>query len=177
MRNSVGQRSWKERNVTGTVIEQLAASKNRGSMLPPTDIDEYISYLISKSATDMPPALAACEGLGSSPYRLYKSISFKKLHAFDQVVLRNIMDGTHQFFLRSVTCTLPLIQATKIANQWMTDLPTSTKLRKINLFTVGSDDLMAGVTGKIRRDTCPFLWVFAMVIKNVAPDDDSITQI
>lgn len=35
---------------------------------------------------------------------------------------------------------------------------------------------MAAVTGKIRRDSCPFLWVCVVRIKEFSAEEDGIVQ-
>lgn len=137
--------------------------------MPATDITAATRYLISTSTTDLVQTLAACEGLGSSHFRLYKSMSFDKLHIFDIVVLRNTTDGAHNYLLQCDGCTLPASQATKITNQRMANLPRSAKLRKLNLFTIGPDDHMAAFTAQISRETCHLLWVCKIGITTTAP--------
>lgn len=58
----------------------------------------------------------------------------------------------------------------------MADLQRSKKLRKLNLFTFGPTDRVAGVIGQVSRDTCPFLWVCTMGITDL-PEDDNLVQI
>lgn len=67
------------RNVSRTINSQLIiASKNRemkngvSDTFQSADVSTYKKLPISTSAKDLPPALAACEGLGSSPFRIYK---------------------------------------------------------------------------------------------------------
>lgn len=118
----------------------------------------------------------ACKGIESAPFRLYKPISFDKLHVFDLGVLRIILNNMHTFFLDSSTCTMHASKATKVANQGMRDLPRSAKLRKIGLFSQGSDDRMAGVTWQMRREIFPFMWVCVMGPTDVASDEDPFVR-
>lgn len=139
-------------------------------------VAEETRYLISTSATTFPPALAGCEVLGSFPFRLYRTMSFEKLHVFDLYVPRVITDNAQKYYLRSPTCAIWASAATKIAHQRMSDLPRSSKLWKMKLFRSVLDERMSGVTGQIRRDSCPFLWVCTMGIEEVQPDEDGMVQ-
>lgn len=65
---------------------------------------------MSTAATEFPPVLDACEGLGY-PFLLYKSISYDKLHAFFLGVLVSTTESNHQYFLHSPKCKMPATQA------------------------------------------------------------------
>lgn len=138
-------------------------------MISTTEISTHTTLLSSTSETDLPTALSACKGLGSSP--------FYKRHVFELGVLRTITNGAHHFVLRSDKYTLPATQATKLANQRTFDFLRSAEHRRVKLLTIGPENRMAGVTGQIRHDTCPFLWPCTIGITNSATDDDSLTQI
>lgn len=57
------------------------------------------AYLKRVSANFIPPALAAFNGLGSSPFRLYKSIAFDNLHLFDLGLARTLPDFDFKAFM------------------------------------------------------------------------------
>lgn len=98
------------RDVTRTIKAQPCISNHNRSLRRGTgDVVNYDqicaanSVLLRTSATEVPPALASCSGLGSKPLRLYRSMSFDKLHVFDLGVLRIITDYAH-FFPSTVKC-------------------------------------------------------------------------
>lgn len=167
------------RQVHTTVSAQLVVAKRRrgGEDVYMEEFRKAISFLVSTAATELPPALAPCEGLGSLPSCLYKSISLDKLHSFDMGVLRILIDSCHQFFITSATVTISAAQATKTANQRLVDIQRSSKLRKYALFPHGPSDKMAGETGMIRRESCPFIWLCLMGLSDVPPDEDVFVQL
>lgn len=87
------------RNVSTTVENQLIVACSRLSShaqiaRSDTPIRAVRNNLNRVSAIGFPPALAAFEGVGSAPFRLYKSIVFDKLHVLDLGFLRFIPDNT-----------------------------------------------------------------------------------
>ena len=55
-------------------------------------------FIDKTSALQFPPAVAAIYGLGSLPYRLYKSIGVEGLHVFDLGPVRETADNPFLMF-------------------------------------------------------------------------------
>ena len=57
------------------------------------------------------------------------------------------------------------------------DLPRSLQLPQQHLFTTTSDQKLAGMTGKVRRDFCPFMWLSVLGLSGKPPDNDPLVQV
>lgn len=102
-----------ERDVERAVLSQLRIAASSFQNASEICIYEELGigavearkYLIDRSNLCFPPTLAAFEGLTSYSYRLYKSVGFDKLHAFDLGILTLIPDKLSSGFLMSRTAT------------------------------------------------------------------------
>ena len=118
------------------------------------------AYLASMSANNYPPAIAAFPGMYSGPARLYKSVAFNVLHAMDLGTLRIIPERTCELFARSEYSAhgrkAALLRTVK---QRFLELPYGAKVTRRAIFLSNGTEVLAGMTGKVRRDSLPFLWV------------------
>lgn len=137
------------------------------------------NYLEEASALEFPPALAAFSGMGSFPYRLYSCIGFDKLHVIEHGILRLIPDDAYKLFESAAQYNgWSKGDVVKISNQRLLDAPRSAQLPSFQPFRKVPGEKQAGITGKMRRDTAPFLWYALMGIPNqTPPDDDPLVQL
>lgn len=170
-------RSYPERNPVATVHHQLLLAQHRrdGTDVSSALLAEARQHTISHSAHEYPPVYACFAGLGSMPYYLYRVISFDKLHVMDLGVTRLICDVCNtllQWASRS-----PLTRLIATGNNSYTSMPASARLSNHFPFKTLTNDSQAGMCGKIRRLSVPFLWVCLMGLANVPPDNDDIVQL
>lgn len=178
IRNKLVQLDYKnhaKRSVPNTIRNQLKMAVHKTNpTLSPDQLREIKHFLIMNSAQDFPPALAAFDGLGSAPFLLYVTPSFDKLHVMDLGLIRMFSDLTNTVIQRDRP--LPLTRLISILNNRYNDLPPSARLTKFLPFRNNKDDSQAGISGKMRRQSAPFLWVCLMGISQKAPDEDPLLQ-
>lgn len=173
-----------ERDVEKTVSMQLLVACHKRSAAKTSSLAQRKlvkrakKYLEEMSAQEFPPSLAAFEGLGSKPFRLYRSIAFDKLHAFDLGPLRQIPDDLHTIIGSSPEYKgISKAKVISTMNQRMLDVPRAARLGKFAPFRNTSNEKHAGMTGKVRREMLPFLWYCVMgVAPNVVPDKDPVLK-
>lgn len=134
----------------------------------------YPRHLIAHIAHEFPPTLSYFGGLGSAPHNLYLIVSFDKLHVLDLGIFRQFCDLTNTVL--HLLSSLPLSRVMGIANLRYSTLPFSARLSSHHPFRCNQHDSQADITGKIRRESVPFLWVCEMGPSNLPPDDDSMVQ-
>lgn len=178
--NRVGQlRSdfYSPRPVGNTVTAQLelANHKLHGKELGRNRLLSILSFLIKNSAHDFPSFLASFDGLGSAPFLLFCIIVFDKLHVFDLGLIRNFTDMIC-LIIQKHNNQLPLTRLIAILNDRYVDLPPSARLPGLRPFRLNSDDVQAGMSGKVRRLSAPFLWVCVMGVSDKDPDEDDVLQ-
>lgn len=168
------------------VLAQLALSSdvmnrryktNKFKTTDTTTLKQMDVYLQRQSASPFPPCLAAMYGLGTKPFRLYKCIAFDRLHVFDLGVLRVVADEAYKYFSNAFHSKMPMTTALTIANQRLLDIPRCAKLPRVKLFGTSSGQKSSGMTGKIRRDLCPFMWYSVLGLSKHQPDDDPLLQL
>lgn len=167
-----------ERNVECTVSCQLDIAKYRCFNDEISNYSEKRSYLSSQSAIEFPPALAAIYGLGTQPYRLYKTIGLDRLHAFDLGVVRYLPDNCFRLF-RSVSYNkgaYSKAELVRCANQRIGEIPFVSRLN-IFPFKTNENQIHAQMTGKLRREILPFLWIPLLGLRpETTPDNDGLLQ-
>lgn len=136
-------------------------------------------FLEDMSAHEFPPSLAGFAGMGSNPNRLYKSIGFDKLHVIEHGILRYIPDDAYKVFETAVQYHgLSKAEIVKVANQIFLDAPRAAQLPRFQPFRRHNGEKAAGVSGKMRRESAPFLWYSLMGIPTKTdPDDDPLVQL
>lgn len=133
------------------------------------------SFLIRNSAQDFPSFFASFDGLGSLPFALFIIIVLDKLHVFDIGIIRNFTDWVC-LVIQKHNNQLPLTRLISILNDRYTDIPPSARLPHLRPFRLKIDDVQAGMSGKIRRLSAPFLWVCVMGVSDKNPDEDDLLQ-
>ena len=177
-----------ERNPERTIEAALVASKPPNPEAPHSirfnkrqqQLSEVRAnqYLKSMSANPFPPAIAAFPGMSSGVARLYKTIAFDALHVMDLGLLREIPERTCEVFSTTQYAQYGR-KATliRIVNQRFVDIPAGSSVPRRSIFLMKKSDVQAGMTGKIRRQSLPFLWVVLMGMNpSRDPDDDSLIQ-
>lgn len=77
------------RDVTETIVRQIVVARNQHGFVEDDGgpsrvvLEKCKDYLARNSASNLPPALASVYGLGSTPFLLYRSVGFDRLHAID----------------------------------------------------------------------------------------------
>lgn len=97
---------------------------------------------------------------------------FDKLHVFDLGIIRNFTDWT--FLVIQQHNQLPLTLLVSILNERYAVIPPSARLPYLLPFRLKSDDLHAGMSGKIRRLSAPFLWLCVLGVSDKDPDEDNV---
>lgn len=133
------------------------------------------AHIIAHSAHDFPPVFASFAGIGSMPFNLYRIIYFDKLHVMDLGVIRLFCDMCHILLQKASRSSLTRTMAT--ANSRYRSLPPAARLSSHYPFKTTTSDSQAGMSGKIRRQSVPFLWVCIMGLAACTPDDDKILQL
>lgn len=170
------------RDVTRTVRAQLrVAIVNRSSSKYDANrVKADKRFLHLTSAKEYPPVLAAFRGLGSWPYRLYKSIGFDSLHTLSlgpfrdlpETAFRAIRSSLKSYKMRSAPAVI------SIMNDRLAMLPRDARITRFRPFLTSERDVSAGVSGKMRRDCLPFLWVtFMGLMQTKNPDDDPLLSV
>lgn len=97
--------------------------------------------LMLSSSSEFPTALAVVQGLGSPPFLLYSCVGFDRLHVMDLGLGRQLPNMAYSVFGKSAYNRNILTKSTlvRIANQRMSDLPRSARLKRISAFR--SDNL------------------------------------
>lgn len=158
-----------------TVRNQLCTARyNIHRNLMNVELSTTRLHLISHSAHDFPPALPAFSGLGSAPYNLYLIVSLDKLHVLDPGIIHPFCDLTNTVL--SDTCSLPLSRVMLIANLRSCSLSPATRLSSHHPILYSQHGSQFGITGKIRRDSVPFLCVCLMVLSALPPDQEFMLQ-
>lgn len=83
-------------------------------------------------------------------------------------------DMTNDYLKRK--SNLPLTKLVTLVNEWFVGIPPGAHLPSYHPYYTTKDDSQAGMSGKMRRQTAPFLWCFRMGITYTAPDEDRIVQ-
>lgn len=134
-------------------------------------------YLMTHSGCDLPPALAAVHGLGTHPFLLYETIGFDSLHVLDSGIIRLFADKCVQHFSGKKYTTLPTSRSISLANERLNRMPRSCHLPNVDIFASKNNERQPGMTGLVRRQTCPFLWVCVLGLNSkVSPDNDPLVQ-
>lgn len=142
------------------------------------ELQHIRQYLLTQSGCEMPPALGAVHGLGTEPFFLYDSIAFDSLHAIDIGVIRLFADKCYHHFNKKQFTTLPTTQCLLLANERLRRVPRGAHLPNVTIFPAKQNDLQPGMTGLVRRQTCPFLWISLLGLNNkVDPDHDPLLQL
>lgn len=163
------------RSVSRTVRYQLSiAQHNRTQNLDSATLSARRRYLMEHSAHEYPPSLASFAGLGSPPHSLYHIVSYDKLHVLDLGLTRQFCDLAHEVIRSSNN--LPLTRLMTIVNNRFSDLPPSARLASHRPFRTSKQETQAGLSGKIRRDSVPFLWLCLLGVSTNYPDDDKLVQ-
>lgn len=177
-RNTHGQLSMvrlPERDPITTVrFQLLLAVHNTKRNLRPLEVLTARRHLIRYSSHDLPPCLSCFAGLGSRPCNLYRVVSFDKLHVSDLGIIRQFCDLSNTVLAK--TSQLPLSRTMSIVNLRFSTLPPSCRLSSHRPFRMSQHESQAGITGKIRRLSLPFIWVCLMGIPAGPPDEDRLLQ-
>lgn len=164
-----------ERDPTLTVRHQLrVASHHMHHNMDNVQLASSRRHLIAFSAHEFPPALSSFAGLGSTPCNLYRIVSFDKLHVVNMGITRQFCDLMHGVLQEA--SSLPLSRIMSIANERFLSLPRSAHLSSHLPFQTTQQGSQAGISGKIRRESVPFLWVCLMGLSNCEPDSDRLMQ-
>lgn len=142
--------------------------------LTAAQLAESRRHLVVHSAHDFPPALSCFAGLGFAPCNVYRVVSFDKLHVMDLGIIRQFCDMTKSFLQRA--SSLPLSRLMSIAKDRYFSLPYSAGLFLHRPFRSTQQDSQAGISGNIRRESVPFLWVCIMGLADFIPDPDPLLQ-
>eukprot|EP00171_Calliarthron_tuberculosum_P001347 IDg1347t1 len=178
----------KPRNVVNTISRQIIAVQSmltsehgfKESQLRFTREETLLSkwYLKRVSATHIPTCFAAFYGLGTKPFRLYKTVGFDKLHVVDLGIERLLPDMAFQRFAlpaynRGVISKAALVRA---ANQRFSDLTRQFGIN-VHPFRTNANDVHSSMTGLLRRTITPFLWVSLLGLQPEAkPNDDVLLR-
>ncbi|KAI0558010.1 hypothetical protein FGB62_243g015 [Gracilaria domingensis] len=179
MRRDVFDTVRRELIITRHRLNQNASSKERRRVSHRPKLKEAERYLESVSASKFPPVLAAFAGAGTFPFRLYSSVSFDRLHAWDYGVVRMLTDDAYKVFdSEPQYYGYSKTKIVSIANARIQDVPRSASIRRITAFRKTANETQAGITGKMRRDLLCFLWSSVMGIsRRVNPDNDKFVQV
>lgn len=130
------------------------------------------------SAQEYPPAIAAFKGMGTSPFHLYRSIGYDRLHVLDLDPFRQLPDLAFKVFSTSDAYKgYSKAELVQLANQRFWDLPRSCRLGKLTPFRLSSNEKQAGMSGLLRREITPFLWYCLMGLAvHTNPDEDPLLQ-
>ncbi|KAI0557494.1 hypothetical protein FGB62_294g06 [Gracilaria domingensis] len=175
--------TFPQRDVYKTVSAQLKVAKTKkkspGTFVHQSPIRDCIAFLDGHSALRFPSVLGAFSGAASPPYRLYSSIGFDMLHVLEHGTMRQLTDNAYMVFEKAPEYYgMSRAYAVDIANQRIMDLPAVCRLRKFSPFRKGPNEKHAGVTGLMRRELNPYLWVSVMGIsKSTKPDEDRLVQV
>lgn len=171
------------REVEQTVLCQLTVASDAGRCGEErrqqigTQVFKARKYILEQSALPLCPVFSSFEGLTSGSCRLYKSIGFDKLHAFDLGLLRLIPDRAFQRFSNAPHGYLPVTKLVQTVNQIFIDLPRAAGLPRIPIFKHSAYQNQAEISGGVRRQCAPFLWVILMrLAKGIHPDDNDMLQ-
>ena len=153
---------------------QLIAGRNlRETAVDRARVKEAHEYLRIHSAKHYPPSLAAFPGLGSAPFCLYRCISFDRLHVLDTGIIRDIHDNMHIISDRQ---DLPTSRLIGLLNDRYIQLAGKYGLRKMRIFRQSPNARQAGMTGLVRRQSLPFMWVCLMGVTHAVPDEDPVLR-
>lgn len=122
-----------------------------------------ISYL--QYCAELPPDLACFAGLGSHPNKLYRIISFDKLHVLDLGIIRQYCDLKNSIIQRN--SNLPLSRVMSILNACYIDFLSFAHLPSHRPFRSSKQDIRACLSGQIRRQMAPFLWFIIMSVYEI----------
>lgn len=104
-------------------------------------------------------------------------MALDSLHILDEGIIRLFADSCFIHFSQNNLTSLPTSQCIGIANEMILKIPRGVHLAKKTLFIGKSMELQANMSGLIRRQTCPLLWVAVMGFNDlVAPDRDPLLQ-
>lgn len=146
--------TWRE--PTGTVRHQVLASLHYiHHHLDSVQLALSEKHLISHSAHDLPPALSAFSGLGSTPCNLYRIISFDKLHVVDLGIMRQFCDLTNTILQR--ISTTPLTKLMSTSNDRFLALHLSARLSSYRPLHNNQQESQAGISGVTRCLSCGYV--------------------
>lgn len=128
--------------------------------------------LLLQSAHDTPPALAAFAELGSYPFNVYKIIAYDKLNVFDLGLKRLFCDMTNDCLRHH--SSLSLTKLIFAVNDRFVGIPPFARLPSYKPFKNSKYDSQSGLSGKMLRQTAPFLWFCLVSITDKPTDDDPI---
>lgn len=169
MKNSQGQLSVTlnpERYPMTTVRHQRSmAIHNLNRYFDNTTLTNILEYLIAHSALAFPPVSPAFACLGSAPCNLNRIVSFDKFNVLDLGVIRQFCDLSNTVLSRISSSSLSRLMGT--ANLRHKTLPCATRQTSHNPFRCNPQD--ASITGKIRRESVPYLWVCLMDLSDLPP--------
>ena len=162
------------RDVSKTVSMQLIAAINKRETHEDREqVKQAQDYLRRHSAKSYPPSLAAFPGMGSPPFCLYRAISFDRLHVLDIGIIREIHDHMYTISTRQ---HLPCARFIGLLNDRYMDLASRNGLRRVRIFRENATTKQAGMTGLIRRQSLPFLWLCVIGLTDPDPDNDMVLQ-
>lgn len=156
-------------DVQSTIQRKIRiASHNQRTEMSATEAAALCRTLISESAHELPPAISAFAGLGSSPFNLYNVVSFEKLHVMDLVITRLFRDLVNTFIQHSIMWLLSKLMT--IINDRFSYISPSVHLPAHRPFRTTTAESQVGISGKIRRLSAPFLWYCLMGVSYQIPD-------
>ena len=162
------------RDVSRTLRMQLVAARNnRETPIDRRALREADLYLRRHSAKPFPTSIAAFPGLGSEPFFLYRCISFDRIHVEDSGIIRDVQEHIHKF---AYVHDLPAYRYVGNLNVRYMDIAKLFGLRRMRLFHPGGNAQQAGMTGLVRRQSLPFMWVCLMGVCDDEPDEDPVLQ-
>ena len=181
----ISTRCAEERDVVKTLKAQLLVAKHVASEIfiralaedKKNAVASARSFLEKYGGLELPPALAAFEGLDSFPYRLYDTVTFDKLHAFDLGLLRELADKACVTLTNREGVLLSAAKLSGIANRRLLDIPRAAHLPQVPVFLENPKQLQPAVSGRVRRQHGCFLWVVLMGLDmSMCPDEDPLVQ-
>ena len=171
------------RSVIEVVSRQIIVSRHSYGFFtevagPPKELlRKCKEFLVRNSASNLPPALASVHGFGSPPYSLYRAIGLDKLHTIDLGLERELTDKAfHVVNSPSYNSgMLSKMALVRIANQRYRDLPRACTPTSLSPFRSSDSEKHANMTGVLRRQITPMVWVVLNGLQLLArPDDDAI---
>lgn len=112
--------------------------------------------------------------IGFIPFKSLQNYSYDKLQVLDLGSVHLFCHMTNDYLRRH--SSLPLTKLMFPVNDLFDGIPPFDRLPSYRLFKNSKDDSKSGVSGKMSRQTAPFLWFYLMSITDKPDNYDPIVQ-
>lgn len=164
-----------QRDVNPSLQHELTvADFNESSISLIGSLKSSRRLLIKHSAHDPPPSLGCFARLGSPQHNLYRMIRFDKLHVLDLGLIRQFCNLTNTLIHTNYILSLARLMATM--NDRYIALPAQSHLSRHTSYCTSTNYSQAGLSGKYRSLSEPFLWCTLIGVSDVDPDSDPLLQ-